>query len=141
MANPISAKPGFARAGEYQVGTLINSALANGTFEIKLGPGIWSVALFINANALTTGTISAGATNLEGEFLTEEGYAFTQNNSPSVSFSIADFVGILQLSSIGGTAVPGDTTIAVLDVVRITLATIVGGAADNRIDYLAVRRA
>lgn len=135
------------RGPEVLTGTVVATTLTNTTFDIELGPGFWRIALFINANGVSAGTLAVTVKLPDGTFSESDApeaiYLYAGNATPSATLALTDFIGSVELNNTtGGTSVPtgaGSYSVAVYSTVRLTIASIAGASATNRIDYIAQR--
>lgn len=101
IISPVAIAP----STEIYAGNLLSAAFTNTTYTLTLAPGFWRVALFINGNNVSAGTMTAAVTlpdGTAGESDAPEALAF--NNGTSVnsgSLSLVDFIGVTQLNITG----------------------------------------
>lgn len=144
MALPIEKKTTFRRPGELVYGTMLSGAITNTDYDLVLPPGRWAVALFINADGVSAGTITARPLMPDGaaaEADAVELLALTQGATVVASVSLIDFTGSTQiLASLGNTPItPPITGIVLYGGIRFTVASIAGASATNRIWFAAVQ--
>jgi len=142
MATPIESKKLMLHLAEVAYGRLFNGAITNGDYDIELGPGYWAVQLFVNANAVSAGTIACYPLDGDGNPLNEEPFAMAASGiTQGTTLSLVDLVGPAYILPVyNDTKVsPVFAPIGVYNKIRLTIASIAGAGATNRIDYVAQR--
>ena len=135
----------YTREGELVYGDLVTGAITNTTYDLVLPAGLWAVSLFINANAVSAGTISASyllPDGTAGEADATEDLAFIGGNAATADWSLIDFIGGVGVyQTVGGTPVTlsGNAGVVLWGGIRFTVAAIGGASATNRIWAVAVR--
>ena len=142
MAAPIVSKKLLTKDTEIAYGTLIAGAITNGDYTVELGPGFWSVQLFVNANTVSAGTIACYPLDAADGALSEEPFCMAaQGISQGATLSLIDLVGPAYVLPVwNDTKVsPAYAPIGVYNKIQFTIASIAGAGATNRIDYVAQR--
>jgi hypothetical protein len=135
MTAPLTSRT-VRRETEVAYGNVMAGAIANGTWDIQLDPGIWIIALILNGTATGTPTLAAGVLDSAGNLSSPVQLVNGGTANATVALQTVTS-GIVQLSPEAGTAVPASPGIPVLSAVRLTIANITGG--NQRIDYVASR--
>ena|SRR5688572_22201344 len=142
MATPLSQKRLLTHATEIVTGRLFAGAITNGDYDITLGPGFWHVQLFVNANTVSAGTLAAYPLDGDDNPLSEEPFGVSATGTTvGVTVSLIDLVGPVYISQdVGETNVsPVSSPLGIYNKLRLTIASIAGAGATNRIDYIAQR--
>jgi len=140
MANVAIRKVLQRHPSETIYGSLLAGAITNGDYDLILEPGHWYITLFVNANAVSAGTISAVPLDAAGNALSEEPYfIFNSATAGSSAFTLIDIVGPLTVIAGSPAGFPQIPPVGIYGTIRFTIASIAGAGATNRIDYVATR--